>query len=292
MKTLLLTYVISFCCLISSVDASHDSRWSEVAARGRGRGRGGAHASAAHSVAGESIRTPGARGGSSHVLYASRYDYYTPKGSESKMEEALSHKDGKELDTEIAKYIDNVNVNFAGRFSEAFSSPLIRSLDYKNLKLLLDKGLDPNHPAFWHEFRPQGKPPYPNNTPLMVMGSWSRNLRGYCRFRKEYDIARKEVFVPFEEDMVPLRHRVKDIVELFITYGADVNAADHEGNTVLHWFALGGCPEAIDLLIAHGADVNARNKNKKTPRDLATNSDVQKILESRGMHSEKKRPRI
>jgi len=64
----------------------------------------------------------------------------------------------------------------------------------------------------------------------------------------------------------------KEIVELLIAEGADVNAKSDSGSTPLHDAAINGRKEVAELLIANGADVNAiivsgRNQGK-TPLDM------------------------
>ncbi|HUB66694.1 MAG TPA: ankyrin repeat domain-containing protein [Candidatus Methylacidiphilales bacterium] len=49
----------------------------------------------------------------------------------------------------------------------------------------------------------------------------------------------------------------KEVVELLLTYGADVNGKDVCHATPLHWAALNGNKEVVESLLAHGADVNA-----------------------------------
>jgi len=72
--------------------------------------------------------------------------------------------------------------------------------------------------------------------------------------------------------------------------GADVNAADHEGNTALHHAASRGDIEMIKYLVSKGADVTRVNREGQTTADMA-NGPVQrtqpypeaiKLLESLG----------
>src|SRR3989339_492603 len=57
----------------------------------------------------------------------------------------------------------------------------------------------------------------------------------------------------------------KDIVELLINKGADVNIANKNGETPLYWTCSNGCKNITELLINKGADVNIANKNGETP---------------------------
>ena len=70
--------------------------------------------------------------------------------------------------------------------------------------------------------------------------------------------------------MSPLHNAVtKEVVELLIAEGADVNAKNKHGGTPLHEAAASGHKEIVELLIAEGADVNAKDVNGYTPLDWA-----------------------
>ena len=84
-----------------------------------------------------------------------------------------------------------------------------------------------------------------------------------------------------------LLNAVKYLVE---ETGADVNAADHEGNTPLHNAAARGDVEMIKYLVAKGADVTRVNREGQTTADMANGPvqrtqpfpDALKLLESLG----------
>ena len=60
------------------------------------------------------------------------------------------------------------------------------------------------------------------------------------------------------------------VVRLLLEKGVDVEAADAEGWTALHYAASSGRETTTDVLLKFHADVLARNIQEKTPLDLAT----------------------
>lgn len=61
----------------------------------------------------------------------------------------------------------------------------------------------------------------------------------------------------------------KEIVELLLARGANVNAKNSDGETPLFIAAYKGWKEIAELLLARGADVNIRDGANKTPLYLA-----------------------
>jgi ankyrin repeat protein len=71
---------------------------------------------------------------------------------------------------------------------------------------------------------------------------------------------------------------VKDVIELLIARGAQLNDQDNRGRTALMIAASLGHEKAIDVLLAHGADRTLRDKSGKTAADLAANDELRKKL--------------
>ena len=71
----------------------------------------------------------------------------------------------------------------------------------------------------------------------------------------------------------------KDIIELLITNGMDVNAKNDAAETPLH---LATTKEVAELLIANGADVNATTNRGTTPLDWAANEEIASLIRKHG----------
>jgi len=77
----------------------------------------------------------------------------------------------------------------------------------------------------------------------------------------------------------------KDMVEMLIAKGADVNAKDKDGNTPLQRAAQNNNKDMVEMLIAKGADVNAKDKDGNTPLQRAAQhnrKDVAELLIAKG----------
>ena len=71
----------------------------------------------------------------------------------------------------------------------------------------------------------------------------------------------------------------KDVAELLLSKGADVNAKIGDGRTPLHWAAYLGNKDVAELLLAEGADVNAKDMDGRTPFDWAALYERRDIVE-------------
>ena len=71
----------------------------------------------------------------------------------------------------------------------------------------------------------------------------------------------------------------KEIAELLLAKGADVNAKDKFGWTPLHEAAVGGHVALVELLLANKADVNAKDEKGWTPLKYAAGSNQKAVVE-------------
>ena len=81
----------------------------------------------------------------------------------------------------------------------------------------------------------------------------------------------------------------KEVAELLLANGADVNARNKYGDTPLHFAASAGSKDVVELLLAHGAEVNVvdRPPISETPLQSAASrghQDIVELLRHRGGH--------
>ena len=82
---------------------------------------------------------------------------------------------------------------------------------------------------------------------------------------------------PLTLALLPYQH--KEILELLLTHGAEVNVMLSNGDTPLHLAVTRDIPDEVELLLANGADPNARGFNWQTPVHLAVFQGRTRILE-------------
>jgi ankyrin repeat protein len=147
--------------------------------------------------------------------------------------------------------------------------------DVEAMKLLVARGADPNIPTMKPAGRPRTAdverdvqdvskaPPIPiggPGIPALVAAAGSGYGEGFAANSHRYAPAGM---------MAAVKYLIEEL-------HADVNAADHEGNTALHNAAARGDVAMIQYLVSKGADVKAVNREGKTTADMA-NGPVQRI---------------
>jgi ankyrin repeat protein len=125
----------------------------------------------------------------------------------------------------------------------AGATPLYRatkSTDLSAIRLLMAKGADPSIALL------------DQTTPLMVAAGMGTPL-----------VATEDALTGGDKGD-PL-----DAIKLFVKAGADVNAANNQGFTAMHYAAQTGRNSIVEFLAANGAKLDLKNKADKTPLDLA-----------------------
>jgi ankyrin repeat protein len=147
--------------------------------------------------------------------------------------------------------------------------------DIEAMKLLVARGADPNIPTT----KPAGRPRVgdagvraggdTSGMPALPVGG-----PGVTPLQAAAGVGYGEGFAANSHRYAPtgMLAAVKYLVE---ELGADVNAADHEGNTALHQAAARGDVAMIEYLVSKGADVTRMNREGQSTADMA-NGPVQR----------------
>jgi ankyrin repeat protein len=91
------------------------------------------------------------------------------------------------------------------------------------------------------------------------------------------EILKNQGFAPLHEAVL---NGHKDVVELLLAKGADVNIKDASGFAALHWAAQNrNGKNTAELLLANKADVNTKDKNDFTPLHYAAEHGLTTVVE-------------
>jgi ankyrin repeat protein len=147
--------------------------------------------------------------------------------------------------------------------------------DVAAMRMLVARGADPNIPSI----KPAGRARFGDSDRESVDNSglppMSIGGPSVTPLHAAAGVGYGEGFAANSHRFAPtgMMAAVKYLVE---ELGADVNAADHEGNTALHHAAARGDNEMILYLVSKGANVKAVDREGRTTADMA-NGPVQRI---------------
>ena len=116
----------------------------------------------------------------------------------------------------------------------------VRSVDLASVKLLVDAGADPS------------KPIGDGSTPLMAAAGLGAPRGGDEEVTEAGD-----------------RNDPVEVIKVLIDNGANVNAANNAGMTAMHYAVQRGSDRIVEFLASRGGRFDVKNKQGKTPVDLA-----------------------
>lgn len=92
---------------------------------------------------------------------------------------------------------------------------------------------------------------------------------------------------PELKDLLAEHSHPEELVKILVSAGADVNAKDDQGWTILHWAALWGYTDVAEILVSKGADVNARTVYDQTALHFASRASHTDLVEFLRKHGAK-----
>jgi tetratricopeptide (TPR) repeat protein len=92
----------------------------------------------------------------------------------------------------------------------------------------------------------------------------------------DVNVKNNDGFTPL---ILALSNGFKELSELLIAKGAEVNVKDNNSRSPLTYSLVGGYKEIAELLISKGADISVKDKNGDTPLSLASANGFKELIE-------------
>jgi ankyrin repeat protein len=200
--------------------------------------------------------------------------------------------EGKECISKIIKAypgLKGIDINTKYESDLTLLHMAIYYTDRELIKLLISGGADVNGkskenitPLFTSLFITIFSHKNKNNPSLIALESQSREIIELLIFRGAN--VNGKILKGYPILIIVGIQGNKELFEFFVSRGADVNV-NLEGNNILHLIARGSNKEIVEFIIDKGIDVNGKNKDGYTPLHMAAeayNKDMVEVLISKG----------
>jgi len=220
---------------------------------------------------------------------------------EDKIKRYLSAKKKELNDDEYKQFLNKLLLDFIN-YLYKFWKHINPDIDFRSLKLLLQKGADVNaknkddgtplHKAIILENIEIIKLLLEKGAKINILDKNGVSALYIAVYNNNKDIV--ELLLQYGADVnalniydisplyIAIYNENKDMVELLLKNNDDINAKDNNGQTPLHIAVYKNNSNIVKLLLQNDADVNAKNKDDISPLDLAIekgNKDIVKLLQ-------------
>src|SRR5579884_790013 len=156
---------------------------------------------------------------------------------------------------------------------------LVKKGNIRRLKTILDAGADINGTDWQGHTALIKAASKRNKEMLLFLLEYGADVN--IRTPKYHYTALLELLYPSKWGPAITEQRAVDMTRALLEKGADVNAADCEGDTALMYATRQGWIEVVRLLLEHGADINMKNRSKDTALNCTYGRlEIEKLLQS------------